>query len=69
MLICHAYDLLCSDLGQQVRVTEYAEVEGGYGCGVEQTTFCECSLQDTCRVYREGRCSLHRSAWPDGEEP
>ena len=70
MLICNAYERMCSDLQQQIRVTEYTEVEGGYGCAVEQTmTVCECSLQDTCRVYREGRCSLHRSAWTDGGDP
>ena len=45
---------------REICVTAYAEVEGGYGCAVELTTFYECSLQDTCRLYKESLCSLNK---------
>ena len=59
MLIYREFCHMCHDTQQMVDVAEYTEVEGGYGCSVEQTiTTYECSLQDECRFYKEGLCKL-----------
>jgi len=52
----------CTETGQNVVITAYADAEGGYGCAIHTDTVeYECKMQKSCSVYKKGGCVLTKS--------